>query len=89
MRTLRVDGDAEGGGGGGRDDALPLDRALACFVGAIPHPDEWKVRHYATITGEVMVLIKPNMIDSHRGTCGFGRTGHWDSMYWQYYGDHS
>eukprot|EP00903_Cladosiphon_okamuranus_P008819 g8446.t1 len=38
FRTVLVTGDAAGGVGGG---ALPLERALACFVGAIPHPDEW------------------------------------------------
>lgn len=38
--TLLVNNDAGGAG----DGALPLERALACFVGAVPHPEEWQVR---------------------------------------------
>ncbi len=39
FRTLLVDG----GGGAAGPGGLPLERALACFVGAIPHPEEWQV----------------------------------------------
>ncbi|CAM9734807.1 unnamed protein product [Pylaiella littoralis] len=41
FRTLLVDGDARTGAVA-REGGLPLERALACFVGAIPHPDEWQ-----------------------------------------------
>ncbi|CAN0486403.1 unnamed protein product, partial [Ectocarpus sp. 12 AP-2014] len=40
--TLLVNGDARGGGQGAGDGALSLERALACFVGAIPHPRVWQ-----------------------------------------------
>ncbi|CAN0269230.1 unnamed protein product, partial [Ectocarpus sp. 12 AP-2014] len=40
--TLLVNGDARGGGQGAGDGALSLERALACFVGAIPHPRDWQ-----------------------------------------------
>lgn len=53
MRTLRVgEGGPHGDDGAGTAAAaaaeghtpVPLDRALACFVGAIPHPqEEWMV----------------------------------------------
>eukprot|EP00904_Undaria_pinnatifida_P001760 jgi/Undpi1/11585/HiC_scaffold_30.g13880.m1 len=44
MRTVGVDGDAGRlkGSRRGYEDFLPLDRAMACFVGAIPHRDDWK-----------------------------------------------
>ncbi|CAB1121115.1 unnamed protein product [Ectocarpus sp. CCAP 1310/34] len=40
--TLLVNGDARSGGQGTGDGALSLERALACFVGAIPHPRDWQ-----------------------------------------------
>lgn len=45
FRTLLVTGDAAGvvAGGGESATPLPLERGLACFIGAIPHPEEWLV----------------------------------------------
>ncbi|CBJ25487.1 conserved unknown protein [Ectocarpus siliculosus] len=40
--TLLVNGDASSGGQGAGNGALSLERALACFVGAIPHPRDWQ-----------------------------------------------
>lgn len=45
LQTLRVDD----GGKGILDAGVSFDRAVACFVGAIPHPDDWQVCGYCLL----------------------------------------